>query len=779
MERSHAFFYGLSALLVKRRWLCLFVALILTAAFFVLSQGLNFDGSVKVWFVDQDPAMMRLDAFKQDFGNDHFIYLLVEPADGGDIFTTSTVENLRELANELEREVPFLKDMNWVGNAETVDPMVDGIRIVRLFEEEVPQSSREMSVKKRRALKEEDFVGRYISAEGETAGILLEMASYPEDAENPEAQVAYAVYSVLKKDEYSGLRAWVVGEPAFMFNYSVLAGRETPMLFGFCILVQLALLALLTQAIRSSIVPLFVVVLSVLWTFGFISILGFDLNLLIIGLPVILVCVGIGDAVHFIVAFNEEYRAGVPRKEALRSAVAKVSLPCLLTTATTAAGFFSFIAAPMQPFREMAWYVPAGVFAALLLTFLLAPPLLSFGRNYSRNESALKTGQTNNFLDTLFDWISKEVTSRPQGIVAIFGLFMLGGLVGAFFVQIETDNTRLLTKDVPMRQAIEHVDATMGGSMAVEVVIDTKTADGVKKVEFLRGMEQLEAFIATLPQVTDITSVLDALRKVRRAMHGGNEAYYTLPETDKAASEYLFLYEMSGGDQLDKMLSFDSSTARLNVRTTALGTREARALREDILAEAAKLFPRDVYVETTGSVDLSVALTDNIALGQNTSFAMAFVVISAMMMLSLRSLKLGALSMVPNVFPVLMVLGLLGAAGIFMDTVVMSVSAMIIGVAVDDTTHFFIRLRREFLTSGRYETAVRATIKGAGRPLLFTTLTLSIGFAALLFSQMTGWIKIGALAGYAFTWALAADLLLAPALVLIVKPFGPEKPRQA
>lgn len=774
-EKSYAFFTSLGELLVKRRWICLFLVLALSAASVFLSQGLKFNGSLKVWFVEDDPAMQRLEDFKREFGNDHFVYLLLEPSKGGDVFTPDSVNSLRELANELEAEVPYLKDMNWVGNAETIDPMVGGIRIVRLFEEGVPEDAGAMDVKRERALAEEDFVGRFISSGGDVAGILLEMSAYPEGASNPESMVAYKVYSILKKEKYSNLKSWVVGEPAFMFNYNMLAGKETPMLFGLCILVQLILLVLLTRSFRSSIAPLLVVVLSVIWTFGVIGLLGFDLNLLIIGLPVILVCVGIGDAVHVIVAFNTEYRAGIPRKQAMKTALAKVSLPCILTTATTAAGFFSFITAPMQPFREMALYVPAGVIAALILTFLLVPFIFSFGREHPKKIIEKAPSSNRDFFDAVFRTIANLVISRPKATAVIFTLFAGAGLVGAFFVQIETNNTRLLTKEVPMRQAIEHVDATMGGSMAIEVILDTGSPDGVKKVEFLGAMQELEQRIEENILVTDTSSVLDALRKVRRAMHGGDESYYCLPESDKAASEYLFLYEMSGGDQLDKMLSFDGSVARINVRTSALGTKEARKLREAIIAEASRFMPEGVKVETTGSVDLSVALTDNIALGQNTSFAMAFVAISIMMILSMRSVKVGLLSMVPNAFPVLMVMGLLGVTGIFMDTVVMSVSAMIIGVAVDDTVHFFIRLRREFEASGKYEAAVRATIMGVGRPLLFTTLALSLGFASLMFSVMTGWIKVGALAGYAFTCALLADLFFASALVLLFKPFGPEK----
>lgn len=773
-EQSHRYFKRMGEALVRFRWLSLILVVALTAGFFFMSQGLTFNGSTKIWFVDNDPAMNRLDVFKQQFGNDHFVYLMLEPNNEKGIFKKDTVNSLRNLAGDLEREVPFLKDMTWVGNAEAIDPLQDGIHILRLFEEEVPQEQSQVTERGVRALKEEDFVGRYISADGNTAAIMLEMSAYPTGEQNPEAQVAYTVYNILSKKEYAGFKSWVVGEPAFMFNYNVLAGKETPMLFGICILVQLILLALLTRTVRSSLVPLLIVVVSVLWTFGLIGLTGLQLNLMIIGLPVILICVGVGDAVHVIVAFNERYQSGIPRKKAVKDAIASVGLPCLLTTLTTAAGFFSFIAAPIRPFQEMAWYVPGGVIAALVLTFLLVPFFFSFGREFPKNIKESSQRKKDVF-DHFFAHLAEFVIKRPKQIVACFSIFVVAGLIAANFVQIETNNTRLLKKNVPMRQAIEHVDETMGGSMALEIILDTKKENGVRNAVFLHKMEKLEKSIEQHKLVTDVNSVLDALRKVRKGMHGGAEEYYSLPETDGAAAEYLMLYEMAGGDQLDKMLSFDGSIARINARTTALGTAEARTLRTDILNVADDLFADGVTVETTGSLDMSVALTDNIASGQNASFALAFSVIGLIMIWAMRSVKLGMISMMPNVFPVLMVLGLLGVTGIYMDTVVMSVSAMIIGVAVDDTIHFFIRLRREFEKTGDYESAIRETIIGAGRPLLFTTLTLSLGFSVLMISAMMGWVKIGALAGFAFACALLADLLFAPALVLIFKPFDQKK----
>jgi predicted RND superfamily exporter protein len=131
--------------------------------------------------------------------------------------------------------------------------------------------------------------------------------------------------------------------------------------------------------------------------------------------------------------------------------------------------------------------------------------------------------------------------------------------------------------------------------------------------------------------------------------------------------------------------------------------------------------------------------------------------------------------MVPNIFPVFMVLGFLGFAGMYMDTVLMGVSAMIIGVAVDDTIHFFVRYRREFERLGTYDEALKATLATVGRPICFTTITLTLGFSVLMLSNMTGWIRIGALSGFAFTWALLADLFFAPSILLLIKPLGPER----
>lgn len=767
---SIAFFERLTAGIIRFRWLTLLGVVLLTAFFMVSSSSLKFNGSFEIWFFDNDPAMHRLNAFKDSFGNDQFVYILVE-TDG--VFKPENAAVIKRLSEELERTVPYLRDLTWVGNAEHISASGNTVFIQELLED-MPANAQEADRRQALALKEKDFVNRYISEDGKAAGILIELEKYPEGhiVPPPSTQVAMAVFQVLEKPEYAGLDLRVVGHPIFETRYNQVAGSETPKFFGLCILVQAILLFLFTRSLRGVLVPVIVVTLSFFWTLGTIALIGFDLDLMIIGLPVMLICVGIGDAMHAIADYNHHASQSKSRKEALLHSMGRVGLPCLLTSLTTAIGFFAFSSAPIKPFLHLAVYLPAGVLYAFVLTMVLVPVFYSFGK-----ERPGRTWATREMVlpEKILDALGRLVTTRPRMVMVAFVIFMALGVGGSFLVQVESNPTKFLTKRVPLRQDVDYVDNRMAGSTGLEIVVNTGRPDGIKDLAVLRGMEQLSDAMEQDPLVHKSFSVVDVLKKMRRALHGDDEKFNTLPDKQAAVPEYLALYEMSGGDQMDKIVSFDGSTARINLQTRTLGSSETRELMDKEAALSEELFPEGVKVTTTGFVDIAKTLNDNMATAQSRSIALAFAMITVVMVITLRSIPMGLISMVPNIMPVFMILGLLGFTGIYMDTILMSVSAMIIGVAVDDTIHFFIHFRREFDLDRDYAGAIRRTIKDVGRPIMFTTLTLTLGFLVLACSVMVGWIKIGILAGFAFLWALVADLIFAPALLMLLKPLGKGK----
>ena len=772
--KSMRFFESFAQIILRYRWLAVLGVILVTAFFFVQMQGLKFDGSFELWFVEGEPAMERLKKFKDNFGNDHFVYILIET---DDFFQTEIIRRVGKLSSDLEQNIPYLRDITWLGNAEYMEPTVDGINILKLFET-VPATPEEIVQNRAKAMGEPDFVDRLISEDGKTTAILIELGRYPDNAMNPEIEVAQAVSSVLTKPAYSDLKVYVVGQPVFESEYNKIAGKETPMFFGLSILIQLCLLIWVTRSIRGVVLPLLVVILSVFWTFGAIGLFGFDLNLMIIGLPVLLICVGIGDSMHVISEINDRRAHGCDRKHAIVKAVTMVGLPCMLTSLTTALGFLAFASAPITPFRQMGLYLPVGVIGAVILTLILVPFAYSFGKDgkkESKNKPIKITAPRHDLCDRFLEWIYRTVVTYPKIIIAVFTILFVLAVIGTCFVETESNTNKLLTRKIPIRMAMDYVDSNMGGSMSLEIILDTGMANGVKRLDFIQKMQTLETHIAGHHLVKDTSCVLDVLKKTRRALHKGQDEYYKIPDSSQAVSEYFFMYEMSGGDQMDKWVSFESDIARLNVRTKALSTKDIRQLMADVKTVSAQIFGDSVRVYATGSVDGTFTLNDNMALGQKRSFILAFCLITIVMILMMRSVKLGLISMIPNILPVFMVLGVLGFTGIYMDMILMSVSAMVISVAVDDTIHFFVRYRHEFARLGRYDAALKATLSSAGRPICFTTMTLALGFSVLMLSNMTGWISIGGLAGFAFIWALLADLFFAPAVLLVTKPMGKEQ----
>ena len=313
----------------------------------------------------------------------------------------------------------------------------------------------------------------------------------------------------------------------------------------------------------------------------------------------------------------------------------------------------------------------------------------------------------------------------PKVLLALFVVLLGVSVYGYTLVEVETGTARMLSKSLPLRQAYDFVDERMGGSMSVEIMLDTGRENGVKSQAFLRGLERLQQHLDVSPLVTKTVSVLDIIKQINESMHGGDKAAYALPDGDDAAiAQYLLLYEMSDGRELDKLVSFDSRVARLTAKTRTLGTGDVRRLSEDVAAFSRGGFGDTVKVRMAGNLDWTKSMNDLLADGQRQSFLAALLVVSVIMCFALGSLRLGLLSMLPNIFPVFVTLGLMGVSGIYMDMPLMSFSAIIIGVVVDDTIHFLFHYRESFARTGSYEKALEETLLSTGRPMLFTTITM-------------------------------------------------------
>ena len=746
-------------LLTYRIWSLLLVALLTVVAFGQLS-ALKIDNSNETFFLQQDQTRLDFEQFKRDFGNDDFVFILINTEQ---VFNRAALDRLAKLVERLEQEVPHLLEVTWVGNVESIRGIPDGIEIKPLLSQE-NITNQGLAQIGEQAIADPAYRNRLISADGRSAGILLEFENYPEIGIDPRKDSPPVIEQILT--EFSDLSTHTVGTPIVQTYVDAMTANEGGVWLSVALLSICLLLALITRSLGGVLVPTATVVLGVIWTLALVAALDFSLNMMAVMLPTLLICVGIGDSTHVVAELRQKMLQGVERGAALQQTLAVVGKPLLLTTLTTICGFLAFLSTDLAQLRELGLQAAMGVWIALLLTYLFALPMLSFGKPRLKN---VQIEHSADRVERFLLVIANTVMRLPRLVGGVFALLAVLSIYGLTQLQIETDIVKDLPTDDPLRVAFNQVDQHMGGTMSLELVIDSGKDDGIRNLATMQAMEKLQQFIEQHPSVMQTSSVVDQLKQMHRAVHENQTDYYRLPQTDAQIAEYLLLYESGGGGQLEQFVSFAYDKARIQVRTKALGLIEIRRLQQDIqvyVDEHINVFS----VHSTGSMAMFRALGDYIAEGQLQSFSFAFSMIALIMVLVLRSLSLGLIAMLPNIFPVLITLGALGLLGGELDIMMLILAPLILGVAIDDTIHFFVRYRDSFAQHGDYDRAYLETLTSVGRPLVYTTLILVACFSGLLTSDFEGPRTFAAASMLAFITALATDFMLVPVLLRWLKP---------
>jgi hypothetical protein len=305
----------------------------------------------------------------------------------------------------------------------------------------------------------------------------------------------------------------------------------------------------------------------------------------------------------------------------------------------------------------------------------------------------------------------------------------------------------------------------MGGSSTLELVFDTGRPDGVKDPAVLREIEAVQRFAAKDPLVMTTSSVVDMIKTINQTLHNEDAAFYRLPETAEQVAQYLLLYESSGGERLERVITFDYAKARLVLRTQSIGSRDALRLYEEIRAFADSNVKQAELV-ITGANALKVKVVDYILQAQITSVVLAFAMITVMMTIVFGSVRTGLIVMIPNVFPIVFVLGFIGATGRTLGMMNAMISAVVIGIAVDDTIHFFSHYRESRRRSGSAKEALYTALQEVGRPMFFTSAALTLGFSVIMLSSMINVAEFGVLISLAVLVSLVSDFFIGSSLIL-------------
>ena len=533
--------------------------------------------------------------------------------------------------------------------------------------------------------------------------------------------------------------------------------------------------------------PLVVVALSNLWSFGTMAALGLPMTMLSNVLPAFVVCVGIGDSIHIQSVYRDARARGIDNREAIIKAIATTGVPVLFTTITTMFGLLSFQFATIDAIGEMGLAGALGVFFALLQTVLVLPLTLSLNSTSLMGARPASAARHADFIDRFLDVCasaSGRSITAPAGtpvnhrarrltLAVAVGLVIVAGF-GASTLSVYHDPLSWVPEGDPTKTAFQVMDEEIGGAATIQLLIESDTEHGMKDVELLRGLEKLEAHIrgydyphadADFVLVGSSVSLLDIVRETNRALHGGDQTYYRIPETQEAVNGTLFLFENSGPDQLRRMASADLSVSQMTIRVRWLEATSYGPLTAHVQEGIDQFLAGRATVRTTGAAFTLFTTVSSLIWNLLRSFSVALLVITIFMMLLLRDVKLGLISMVPNLIPVLMIMGFMAFVGIPIDMNNLLIASIAIGLAVDDTIHFLHHYKVHFDRFGDVEEGLAHSFRHSGRAMVTTSIILSVGFFVYLGATLANLQRFGMLIGLTIIIALLVDIIVGPALI--------------
>jgi predicted RND superfamily exporter protein len=583
-----------------------------------------------------------------------------------------------------------------------------------------------------------------------------------------------------------------VGNPSLMTHFTRQMAETGP-LFLAMLAVIVILLWRLFHSFSAVVWATLIVVTTCIWTFGVSGWCGATVTTMVSLTVMLILAVGIADAVHIISGYLLFRRSEMPHENALAAAYGKASLPCLLTTVTTMVGLLSLTLSSIGHIRTFGYMSALGVGFAFLLTVFVLPLMLDLWAPLKKSAAGGRKAKPRRFslnspalAQNLLGRVLPTVQKSPLLIIGIFMVIFLACVAGATRVKVDSNMVEAFKKGSELRTHYDVVDTHMAGTNTMEIFIDGGEIDSLLDPHVIKAMDCLQRTIETkyAHLVARTFSLADIVKDAYQVLNDGDDAYYTVPDTPELLTQTLFLFNNANPEDRRRLVSDNYRKTHISVQLYNAGSYRYTAFFDDVQKEIETAFadlreghPR-FTAEITGSLALIMKLADYIGWSQIKSLGTVIGIISLILVFIFGSTRMGGLSIIPNLIPATLIFGLLGILGVALDADTMIIAPVIIGIAVDDTIHFITHYRDEVLKDGDILRSIRNTIHEVGQAIAFTSLVLGLGFLMLAFSSNTSFIKVGIFGSLAIFAALLSDLFLLPALILTFKPTFSAKTRK-
>ena len=532
------------------------------------------------------------------------------------------------------------------------------------------------------------------------------------------------------------------------------------------ILITSLIFYLFFRSYRATFISMFVVVIGVMWTFGILGLLEYEITVLTALIPPLIIVIGIPNCIFLINKYQHEVNKHGNKAKSLQRVITKVGNATLMTNTTTASGFATFVITQSKLLTEFGTVASLSIMAIFVLCLLIIPIIYSFMPMPKEKHLEHLNRQ---WINRLGDWIEKTVKHKSITIYSFSLILLITSIIGIY--QIETTGSLLedMPKSAEFFKDIEFYEKEFNGVMPLEILVNTKRKKGVLKRSTLKRMNELELLIEDIPELSKPISIVGLVKYAKQAYYNGNPKYYQLPTAQE--NTFILSYAKNTTNDVSLLKNYVDSTGQYARITTFMKNAEIEKMErieEQLKEKIAKIFPEDKYeVTLTGKAYLFQKGTRFLIRNLILSLALAIVLISLFMAYMFRSFRMIIISLIPNLLPLLITAGMMGYLGVPIKPSTILVFSIAFGISVDDTIHFLAKYRQELIANHwRIKKSIFAALRETGISMFYTSIVLFFGFSVFITSNFGGTVALGALISGTLLLAMMANLLLLPVLLL-------------
>jgi predicted RND superfamily exporter protein len=744
------------AFLKKFRW---FIAIGIPLIVFALASNLKhveMDGSYRIWFGEDSKILTDYDDFRKTFGNDDGVVIVFKDPNG--IFNKKALSSIDRITQALWK-TKYIARVDSLTNYQYVhtNPDEPDDIVVEDFIQNIDKaSSSYFENRKQIATSDPLVVDAFISKDGTTTMISARLTPKVNDQSDKSLEIMGYLNKILAPEiAQTGYKYWINGGPALNEAFVVIGTNDATTFTPLVLLASMILLLFLFRRVSGSLIPIAVVIFTFLTVLAVQVLLGYKLNNFTANLPVFVVAIGIADAVHIYSVWLTHKQEGDDNEYAVLKSMQKNFLPIFLTSLTTAIGFATLTISEVIPILTLGIATASGAVLAFIISIVWMPAILLLLKKPIKAHlvEATKAKEPLGY--------GKFIVANSKKIVIITTAIFILLSLGLFQVKVDSNTIRYFDKEVEIRQSTEFMMKNLTGPMAYEIVVDSGVKDGIKNPKFMKTVEKFyQEFQSTYPEVRHLASLIDTVKRFNKIVDGKDE----IPNSQNLIAQYLLLYSLSlpQGMEINDKMDINEQKLRVTGQVDIVDTSKDLEMMAYIEEWWAKTeYSATIQGQTVMFAHMQKDVTDTLIY----SLSLAIFLVTLIMFFIFRRISILWVFILPNILPVILVVGLMGWIGISIDIGVAIAGAIIIGVAVDDTIHFLVKYFDARKRGLNMEETFDEVLRYAGKAILFTTIILSVSFSLFAFSNFSPNQNFGIVTAFALLVALVIDLLLLPALL--------------